>query len=109
MLLSDFEPAVKSVILHGDLWSGNVGYDRITESPVIYDPSSYYGHGEADLGIARMFGGQPRSTHFALVGLIWRRLFKGFFRCVPQCPSSVSAVPRSTTAALRAISSPQRA
>lgn len=34
--------------------------------PVIYDPASYYGHAEADLGITHMFGGEycpfyPRS------------------------------------------------
>lgn len=61
VLLSDFEPAPRPVILHGDLWSGNIGYDKSTNSPVIYDGSSYYGHGEADLGIARMFGGERPS------------------------------------------------
>ncbi|KAG9001773.1 hypothetical protein FRB93_011978 [Tulasnella sp. JGI-2019a] len=68
---------VQPVILHGDLWSGNVGtlasgdpgghvsspFARLDLTPqritVIYDPSSYYGHNEADLAIARMFGGFP--------------------------------------------------
>ncbi|KAL0951509.1 hypothetical protein HGRIS_008194 [Hohenbuehelia grisea] len=52
---------VQPVLLHGDLWSGNVGVDQATGEPVIYDPASYYGHNEADLGIARMFGGFPDS------------------------------------------------
>jgi hypothetical protein len=28
--------------------SGNTGMDRKTGEPVIYDPSSYYGHNEAE-------------------------------------------------------------
>ncbi|KAM5533939.1 hypothetical protein V8D89_012364 [Ganoderma adspersum] len=53
----DIEPA----LLHGDLWSGNTGVDRSTGEPVIFDPSSYYGHNEADLAIGRIFGGIPES------------------------------------------------
>ncbi|KAH7930403.1 Ketosamine-3-kinase [Leucogyrophana mollusca] len=53
--------SVEPVLLHGDLWSGNVGTDQVTGEPVIFDPSSYYGHNEADLAIARIFGGFPRS------------------------------------------------
>ncbi|EJF66845.1 fructosamine kinase PKL/CAK/FruK [Dichomitus squalens LYAD-421 SS1] len=51
------------VLLHGDLWSGNTGIDRSTGEPVIFDPSSYYGHNEADLAIGRMFGGIPESFY----------------------------------------------
>lgn len=43
-------------LLHGDLWSGNTGRDH-REQPVIFDPASYFGHHEADLSIAKMFGG----------------------------------------------------
>ncbi|KAI0756838.1 fructosamine kinase PKL/CAK/FruK [Daedaleopsis nitida] len=50
---------VQPVLLHGDLWSGNTGIDRATQEPVIFDPSSYFGHNEADLAIGRMFGGIP--------------------------------------------------
>ncbi|THV07557.1 fructosamine kinase PKL/CAK/FruK [Dendrothele bispora CBS 962.96] len=57
----DIHPA----LLHGDLWSGNVGVERSTGNPVIYDPSSYYGHNEADLAIARIFGGFPPSFYEA--------------------------------------------
>lgn len=52
--MSDFKPPPEPVILHGDLWSGNIGYDKSRGLPIIFDPSSYSGHGEADLGIARM-------------------------------------------------------
>ncbi|MFQ5660094.1 MAG: fructosamine kinase family protein [Gammaproteobacteria bacterium] len=47
------EPAV---LLHGDLWSGNAAADEHGE-PVIFDPASYYGHREAEIGMMRMFGG----------------------------------------------------
>ncbi|KAI0654252.1 fructosamine kinase PKL/CAK/FruK [Cubamyces menziesii] len=58
------EPLViQPVLLHGDLWSGNTGIDRSTGEPVIYDPSSYFGHNEADLAIGRMFGGIPESFY----------------------------------------------
>jgi fructosamine-3-kinase len=46
LLLDDIEPRPKPVIIHGDLWSGNVGVARHTGSPVIFDPSSCYGHNE---------------------------------------------------------------
>ncbi|KAF9454089.1 fructosamine kinase [Macrolepiota fuliginosa MF-IS2] len=56
---------IQPVLLHGDLWSGNVGVDSSTGQPVIFDPSSYYGHNEADLAIARIFGGFPESFYAA--------------------------------------------
>ncbi|KAK1236145.1 hypothetical protein PQX77_000616 [Marasmius sp. AFHP31] len=54
---------IEPVILHGDLWSGNAGTESSTGEPVIYDPSSYYGHNEADLSMARIFGGFPQSFY----------------------------------------------
>eukprot|EP00667_Euglena_gracilis_P011790 EG_transcript_12067 len=48
--------AIKPSLLHGDLWSGNYCSD-VNGNPSIFDPACYYGHHEADLGIARMFGG----------------------------------------------------
>ena len=47
------EPAV---LLHGDLWSGNAAANDLGE-PVIFDPASYYGHREAEIGMMRLFGG----------------------------------------------------
>ena len=53
---------IQKSCLHGDLWSGNwsglktsredVGWAEVT----MFDPACYYGHHEADLGIAHMFG-----------------------------------------------------
>jgi protein-ribulosamine 3-kinase len=54
---------IRPALLHGDLWSGNVGIDATSGQPIIFDPSSYYGHNEADLGIARIFGGFPESFY----------------------------------------------
>ncbi|KAF5323305.1 hypothetical protein D9611_005682 [Ephemerocybe angulata] len=52
---------IQPVLLHGDLWSGNAGVDGNTGEPVIFDPAAFFGHNEADLAIARIFGGFPQS------------------------------------------------
>ncbi|KAH6789506.1 Protein kinase superfamily protein [Perilla frutescens var. frutescens] len=38
-------------LLHGDLWSGNISYDKNGE-PLILDPACYYGHNEAEFGMS---------------------------------------------------------
>uniref|UniRef100_A0A9J2Q6C5 protein-ribulosamine 3-kinase n=1 Tax=Ascaris lumbricoides TaxID=6252 RepID=A0A9J2Q6C5_ASCLU len=50
----DCGPIIPS-ILHGDLWSGNYAYCE--SGPVIFDPASFYGHSEYEMGIMTMFGG----------------------------------------------------
>jgi fructosamine-3-kinase len=52
--LLDHQPAPS--ILHGDLWGGNLSYDRLGQ-PVIYDPAVYFGDREADLAMTELFGG----------------------------------------------------
>ncbi|XP_073092300.1 fructosamine-3-kinase isoform X2 [Manis javanica] len=59
-------------LLHGDLWSGNVGEDD--SGPIVYDPASFYGHSEFELAIALMFGGFPRP------------FFTAYHRKVPKAP-----------------------
>jgi len=49
-----YEPKVS--LLHGDLWSGNVGYTD-SGQPVIFDPATYYGDREADIAMTELFGG----------------------------------------------------
>ena len=51
---TDYIPEVS--LLHGDLWSGNVGFvgDGV---PVIFDPAVYYGDREADVAMTELFGG----------------------------------------------------
>ena len=44
------------VLLHGDLWSGNAAADEHGK-PTIFDPASYYGRREAELGMMQLFGG----------------------------------------------------
>ncbi|XP_059892101.1 ketosamine-3-kinase isoform X2 [Gadus macrocephalus] len=54
---------VVPALLHGDLWGGNVA--QTTEGPVIFDPASFYGHTEYELGIMAMFGGFSSSFYSA--------------------------------------------
>ncbi|MEC8898749.1 MULTISPECIES: fructosamine kinase family protein [unclassified Marinobacter] len=42
-------------LLHGDLWNGNVMFDR--NGPWLIDPAVYQGDREADLAMTEMFGG----------------------------------------------------
>lgn len=62
-LLSDFSPPAKPVLLHGDLWSGNIATDTSTGAPILFDMSSYYGHNEADFGISQMFSSLPSAFY----------------------------------------------
>jgi len=54
LILKEIDP--KPVLLHGDLWSGNVLYNEYGV-PYLIDPAIYYGHHEADLAMMTMFGG----------------------------------------------------
>ena len=58
VLPDDGEPPA---LLHGDLWNGNF-LCLENDEPAIIDPSVYYGHREADLGMTLLFGGF--SEHF---------------------------------------------
>lgn len=52
---------ITPVVVHGDLWSGNSSTGVIdgkgSSQELVYDPSSFYAHGEYELGIMKMFGG----------------------------------------------------
>jgi len=54
--LREEEGGISPVLLHGDLWSGNTGFIASGEA-VVFDPAAYYGDGEADLALTRLFGG----------------------------------------------------
>ncbi|KAL1528572.1 hypothetical protein AB1Y20_009913 [Prymnesium parvum] len=41
---------VKPSVLHGDLWSGNIG--AVKGKPCIFDPAVYFGHHEAEWGMS---------------------------------------------------------
>ncbi len=49
-------------LLHGDLWSGNAGFDE-QGHPVIYDPAVYYGDRETDLAMTELFGAFPQAFY----------------------------------------------
>lgn len=56
VLPSFLDHAPKPSLLHGDLWGGNMRYDR-DGHPVIYDPAVYFGDREVDLAMTELFGG----------------------------------------------------
>lgn len=54
--LAGYRP--RASLLHGDLWSGNVGF--VGGRPALFDPAVYAGDGETDLAMAALFGGVSR-------------------------------------------------
>ena len=46
---------IKPVLLHGDLWYGNI--ISVDTKPYFIDTACYYGHNEVDLALTYMFGG----------------------------------------------------
>ncbi|KGF98177.1 Ribulosamine/erythrulosamine 3-kinase potentially involved in protein deglycation [Prochlorococcus marinus str. MIT 9302] len=46
----------KNTLVHGDLWSGNVGVDK-SRKGVIFDPASWWADNEVDIAMTRLFGG----------------------------------------------------
>jgi fructosamine-3-kinase len=56
--------SAEPVLLHGDLWGGNV-LAHADGEPVLIDPAVYYGHREADLALTGMFGGFSESFYAA--------------------------------------------
>lgn len=41
---------VRPCVLHGDLWSGNIG--TVNGKPSVFDPAVYHGHSEAEFGMS---------------------------------------------------------
>jgi fructosamine-3-kinase len=56
--LAGFIPDQPPVLLHGDLWSGNLITDS-SGNPALIDPAVYYGWAEADLAMTDLFGRYP--------------------------------------------------
>lgn len=53
--LPDFFDDVDQIspsIIHGDLWSGNIGGVAGDDTPAIFDPACYYAHHEAEFGMS---------------------------------------------------------
>lgn len=75
--LPEFIPQQPAVLLHGDLWSGNVLTGPAGE-PVLIDPAVWYGWAEAELAMTLMFGGFSHGFYaaYAEAGMIdpdWRQ------------------------------------
>ncbi|KAJ7542013.1 hypothetical protein O6H91_10G085400 [Diphasiastrum complanatum] len=76
-LLKDLK--ITPSLLHGDLWSGNVAYDK-EGMPVILDPACYYGHNEAEFGMSWCAGfGDP--------------FYKAYFEVMPKQPGFEQRMP----------------
>jgi fructosamine-3-kinase len=45
-----------NTLIHGDLWSGNVGIDKNCRG-VIFDPASWWADNEVDIAMTKLFGG----------------------------------------------------
>ena len=65
----NFFPKESPVLIHGDLWSGNLITDDFG-GPCLIDPAVYYGHREIELSMTKLFGGFDnefyRSYHEAM-------------------------------------------
>ena len=61
--LNGHQPAAS--LLHGDLWSGNIGFipDTVSSRPVIFDPGCFYGDAETDLAMTELFGRFPQAFY----------------------------------------------
>lgn len=67
--LLDLFPAIidhnpQPSLIHGDLWGGNLSYDKQGE-PVIFDPAAYYADREAEIAMTELFGGFGSSFYQA--------------------------------------------
>jgi len=45
-----------NALVHGDLWSGNIGTDKSGKG-VIFDPASWWADNEVDIAMTKLFGG----------------------------------------------------
>ena len=70
-LMFDDLDEIKPSLLHGDLWSGNIG--SADGKPSIYDPAVYWGHHEAEWGMSWCASFGPR-------------FWEGYRSLIPEAP-----------------------
>lgn len=78
--LPELIPEQPPSLIHGDLWSGNVLFDRLGD-PVLIDPAVSWCWAEADLAMTRLFGGFDHAFYRAYEAV--RPLAPGFDDRVP--------------------------
>ncbi|KAI4606727.1 hypothetical protein J4E80_010039 [Alternaria sp. BMP 0032] len=54
---------IEPVLMHGDMWHGNVSVDNETDEPILYDAGSFYGHNEYEANPWRATRYQFNRTH----------------------------------------------
>ncbi|KAF2747653.1 hypothetical protein M011DRAFT_50157 [Sporormia fimetaria CBS 119925] len=54
---------IKPVLLHGDMWHGNVSIHAQSGEPIIYDPGCFYGHNEYEMAPWRASRYRFNKTH----------------------------------------------
>jgi len=59
-------------LVHGDLWSGNMGIDQDGKG-VIFDPASWWADSEVDIAMTRLFGGFKKEFYEEYHKIIPRR------------------------------------
>lgn len=61
---------IKPVLLHGDMWHGNVSVDNESDEPILYDAGSFFGHNEYEASPWRATRYRLNRTHL----LAYRKL-----------------------------------
>lgn len=56
--LQDGPDPIVPVLIHGDLWSGNIGTDEVTGEILFFDAGAFFAHNELDIGMWRCDGAQ---------------------------------------------------
>jgi len=80
LLGDDRLKGVRPVLLHGDLWAGNMGGARMVGKEgveaVVFDPACFYGHCEFEMGIVKMYPG------------VGSEFYDEYFKLVPKAEPS---------------------